>query len=89
MMFASRYRMVQYGVERALAIIGEAANRARKEDVGLAITNVRNIIEMRNFLVHAYDDVDTLMVWNVIVNHLPLLKEEVEALLQQLGDEPS
>ncbi len=47
----------------------------------LTITNARKVVDMRNKLVHGYDEVEDNVVWNVIVKHLPLLKTEVEKLL--------
>jgi len=32
-------------------------------------------------VTHAYDAVDNAMIWNIVINHLPSLKSEVEKLL--------
>ena len=37
---------------------------------------------MRNRIIHAYDAVDDVLIWEVIKKHLPVLKKEVEQLLQ-------
>ncbi|WP_317193091.1 HepT-like ribonuclease domain-containing protein [Pedobacter segetis] len=31
--------------------------------------------------MHAYDNVNDMVIWNVVVNHIPKLKEEVIQLL--------
>ncbi|MGA0560553.1 DUF86 domain-containing protein [Larkinella sp. VNQ87] len=71
----------QYAVQRALEIIGEAANSLRKQDATIAISNLRQIVATRNILIHAYDSVDPAIVWSIIKNHLPMLKTEIEQLL--------
>lgn len=40
---------------------------------------------MRNRLIHAYDNVDDRIVWEVIRKDLPKLKAEAEQRLQGLG----
>jgi uncharacterized protein with HEPN domain len=32
---------------------------------------------MRNIIVHSYDEVDDVVIWNTLVNYLPTLKQEV------------
>lgn len=46
-------------IERRLAIIGEALNKAIKIDNSISVTNSRRIISLRNILVHDYDLIDT------------------------------
>ncbi len=67
----------QSAVERQLGIIGEAVNRIDQLHPELSLENARKIIGFRNRLIHAYDAVDTSMVWAIFVNHLPLLKAEL------------
>ena len=67
----------QSAVERQLGIIGEAVNRFDQLHPELSLENARKIIGFRNRLIHAYDAVDTSMVWAILVNHLPLLKAEL------------
>ena len=68
-------------VEREIMIIGEAVNRIKNVDPSIKITQARQIIATRNRVVHAYDAVDNAMIWNIVINHLPNLKSEVEKLL--------
>ncbi|AQG81632.1 DUF86 domain-containing protein [Spirosoma montaniterrae] len=74
----------QYAVERALGIIGEAVNQLRKTDATINISGMNHIVGLRNILIHAYDSINNAIVWSVIVNHLPVLKMEVTALLEEL-----
>jgi uncharacterized protein with HEPN domain len=67
-------------VERQLGIIGEAVNKYRQEG-NPDLPQTQQIIQFRNRLIHAYDSVDDSIVWAIIVNHLPQLKNEVIILL--------
>jgi len=68
-------------VERQLGIIGEAVNRFSKEETNIKLQNSREIVNFRNRIIHAYDSVDDSIVWAIKTNHLPILKKEIEKLL--------
>ena len=68
-------------VERQLGIIGEAVNKFSKEDTSIELQNSREIVNFRNRIIHAYDSVDNSIVWAIKTNHLPILKSEIEKLL--------
>jgi uncharacterized protein with HEPN domain len=70
-------------VERELEIIGEAVNKLLKITPDIAISYARLIVDLRNKVIHAYDNVNDIVIWNVVMNHLPLLKTEAELLLNQ------
>ncbi len=70
------------GVERNIEIMGEAMNQALKISPNIPVTAARKIVDTRNFVIHAYDSLKPDILWAIVVNHLPLLKEEVEALLE-------
>lgn len=38
---------------------------------------------MRDILIHDYLGVDTKKVWNVVKNRLPMLKKEIETILNK------
>ena len=75
--------MVQAAVERKFQIIGEALNRIKRLDnpVLQGISEHQRIIAFRNIIVHGYDVIDSEIIWDAIKNHLPMLKEETERLL--------
>ena len=50
--------LIKGAVERHLAIIGEAINKFLKESRENHLTNARQIIGLRNRLIHSYDNVD-------------------------------
>ena len=72
-------------IERNIEIIGEAMNRILKTDRNIdrniAITNSRKIVDARNYIIHGYDSLSADILWSMVINHLPKLKNEVVALL--------
>jgi len=79
-----RDELLQAAVERKLAIIGEAFVRLREEDSAITelFSDVRQIVGMRNRLVHGYDQLDLDVVWDATVNHVPKLLKQAEAFLE-------
>jgi uncharacterized protein with HEPN domain len=73
--------MLQQAVERNIEIIGEAINQILKISPEAAITNARRIVDARNKIIHGYDEIQSVQIWSIIINHLPLLKKEVEEIL--------
>lgn len=70
-------------VERRLAIIGEALWKIEKKDPDNLITDKRKIIGLRHILTHDYDLISPEIIWNILLNNLPLLKSEVEEILNK------
>lgn len=68
-------------VERNIEIIGEALSRIITKDASITITNARKIVDTRNRIIHGYDSVSDEIIWGIIVNHIPILHSEVQALL--------
>ena len=77
-------RLLRHAVERNFEVIGEALRRVAEHDPEAAgrISDHQKIISFRNLLIHGYDLVDDPFVWTVIQNQLPLLHDEVSALLK-------
>lgn len=73
--------LIQAAVERNLEIIGEATKRLLDINPAIAISNTRSIINTRNKISHGYDEIENPQIWGIIINHLPILKIEVENLL--------
>jgi uncharacterized protein with HEPN domain len=70
-------------IERDLEIIGEAANRILKKDKYFKLNNVEKIIGTRNRIIHGYDKISDDLIWSIVINHLPKLKDEVTGLLDE------
>ena len=74
-------KMLRRAVEREFEIIGEAMSRIEKLDSTIEISGKRQIISMRNRVIHGYDKIDNEIIWGTIVRHLPTLKLEIDSLL--------
>ena len=61
-------------------IIGEAMGKLRKLNTQIKITDMDNIVGLRNLIVHSYDSVDAANLWVIIIKDLPILKEEIKSL---------
>jgi uncharacterized protein with HEPN domain len=77
---------LQRAFVRSLEIIGEAvkqvpeATRAQHPDV-----EWRSMAGMRDRLIHAYFSIDYEIVWDVVINKVPELAQQIQRLL---GDQP-
>jgi len=76
-------KLLRRGIEREIEIIGEAMSRILKLNSDIVIKNARKIVDARNFVIHGYDKVDDVVIWGIVVNHLPKLKNEVISLLDK------
>ncbi|MGB3588028.1 MAG: HepT-like ribonuclease domain-containing protein [Tunicatimonas sp.] len=77
--FSSNFMAVRT-VERDLEIIGEAVRKLIEIDPSLKISSSKQIIGLRNMIVHAYDAIDPTMLWRILLKDLPLLKNEIRAI---------
>ena len=67
-------------VERDLEIIGEAVRKLKEIDPHLKISSYKQIIGLRNMIVHAYDSIDPTTLWRILLKDLPILKEEIDEI---------
>lgn len=58
--------------------------KANKLMPNLAITNLHQVIGTRHTVIHDYDRVDPARLLVIVQKHLPLLKTEVEIILNEL-----
>ena len=77
--------MLRRAIERNIGIIGEATNKLLKEDPEITISHSKAIIATRNRVIHDYAAVTDDVMWKIVINDLPKLKEEVTALLASAG----
>lgn len=78
----------KWGIVKLIENIGEAANHISDETKALSKnTDWRVIIGMRNRLVHGYDRINYVTVYEVAKHDLLQLKAEVELLKEQLQKE--
>lgn len=65
-------------------IIGEAANHiSSKIKHSYSEVSWREIIGIRNILIHEYFGVDERIVWEVVNNDLPALKKQFQRILKE------
>ena len=79
--------LVKSAVERRFIILGEALNRLKTLDLNLLgnIPDAARIIAFRNILVHGYESISDELVWEIIVDHVPILREKCDELLARLA----
>jgi uncharacterized protein with HEPN domain len=77
--------LLRSAVERQLEIAGEALSQLAKTDPTTAaqVSDFRRIIALRNILIHGYAKVDHRVIWDIVEQHVPILRREVDALLTQ------
>jgi uncharacterized protein with HEPN domain len=79
-------RQMNLALVRLLEIMGEAARRVREEDraryPGIPWSQ---IVSLRNRLIHAYDEVDFDILWQIVTRDLPPLIGVLEKIVLPAG----
>ncbi len=76
-------RMLTVALMREIEVVGEAASKISEDfkrlhpEVPWAL-----IIGMRNKLIHAYFDINLDILWRTVTVNLPLLKEQLDSILE-------
>lgn len=72
---------IQDKVLHRLEIIAEAAKKL-PEQIRNNHSEIKwkSIIGLRNIIAHNYDEVNNKEIWNIIINHLPETKKQVQQL---------
>ena len=77
--------MMHYACVKQLEIIGEAANHLTSHLKKLyPKIQWREIIDLRNLLIHEYFGIDTKIVWDIITIDIVSLKSQVKKIIEQL-----
>ena len=77
--------MMRFACIKQMEIIGEASNHLSTElkskfsDIEWA-----QIVGMRNVFAHEYFGIDSSLVWEIIKNDIPELREKVEHILKSI-----
>lgn len=78
-------RLLTSGIIRELEILGEAAGQVSEKTKGqFPSVPWKQLIGMRNRLIHAYFDVDHDVIWKTVKDYLPNFRKELEDLISQL-----
>jgi len=78
--------LVQYAVLRSLQTLAESCKRL-SADLKTAYPEIpwKEIIGLRNVLVHDYLAVDVEEIWKIVEFDLPLLQRQIEFIRSRLG----
>jgi len=73
-------------VIRNLEVIGEAAKRI-PQDIRARYGSIpwRAIAGLRDVLIHGYASVNYRIVWDIVENEVPALKDELDRILKEHG----
>jgi uncharacterized protein with HEPN domain len=76
-------RLVQDGVIRQLEVMGEAA-RNISDDLQIKNPAIpwRQMISLRNRIIHAYFNVNFQIIWEIIQVDIPEIKQEIKLILE-------
>ena len=79
-------RLVGFAVVRAIQLVGQAA-RGVSDEAQAAHADIpwRQMIGMRNVVVHDYADVDLSLVWKTVHEDLPGLIRRLNAIFEESG----
>ena len=77
--------MMRFACIKQMEIIGEAGNHV-SDDTKSQFSTIEwaQIVGMRNVFVHEYFGVDSSLVWEIIKNDLPDLKEKIILILNSI-----
>lgn len=68
---------------RCLEIVGEAASKVSQEyKDSHSELPWRDMIDMRNKVIHEYLNVEYGVVWKTTIEDLPLLRSQIESILR-------
>ena len=77
-----RYHAVVYNI----MVIGEAANMLTRDFCKAhPQTPWRDIVDMRNVLIHGYHVASPLFVWETYTKDLPILKAQIKGYIAELS----
>ncbi len=77
--------MMQFACVKQLEIIGEAANHLTPHFKKLySEIQWREIIDLRNLLIHEYFGIDTKIVWDIITTDIVSLEPQVKEIIDQI-----
>ena len=75
--------LLRSAVERQLMIVGEAMSQVTRvdEEVAAQIEDAREIINLRNVIVHGYTIIENETIWGILQADVPKLRDQVARLL--------
>ncbi|MDR0873674.1 MAG: DUF86 domain-containing protein [Prevotellaceae bacterium] len=77
--------MMRFAVAKNLEIIGEASYKLTKEFCTKhADVEWQTIIKLRHVLVHGYYLLEDIVIWEIVQNDLPPLKQKIQQIYDTL-----
>ncbi len=76
-------QMLKRATERQFEIIGEAVKNLREINPSIEIKYSKQIIGLRNRIIHSYDSIDYEYLWTIIIKDIPELKKEIIDLMKK------
>ena len=77
--------MMRFACIKQMEIIGEASNHLSTElKIKFSDVEWAQIVGMRNVFTHEYFGIDSSLVWEIIQNDIPELKEKVGFILKSI-----
>ncbi|HNM32712.1 MAG TPA: DUF86 domain-containing protein [Chitinophagales bacterium] len=77
--------MMRFASIKQIEIIGEAANQVTQETQDkFSEIEWKQIIGLRNILVHEYFGVDDSLIWQIVITDIPELKVRIIEVLKTL-----
>ncbi|WP_456479244.1 HepT-like ribonuclease domain-containing protein [Nautilia sp.] len=82
----SKNKMYQDAVFRKIEIIGEAVSNI-SNDLKSRYSDIpwQQIKNMRNVIIHGYFGIDKKLVWNLLINEIPVLHEQIKKIIKDLS----
>lgn len=78
-------KLRQSAIIRQIEIIGEAIKNMPKDFI-IKYPNIpwKDIVGMRDKIIHQYFDIDLDIVWDVLKQDIPKLKEQIQNILKKM-----
>lgn len=82
--------MLQDALVRQIEIIGEASNKV-SVNTRTKYSNIpwKQIIAMRNRIIHEYFGIRLDIVWDTVQNNIPSLKDDIDKIIEELTPQSS
>jgi uncharacterized protein with HEPN domain len=77
--------MIRFACIKQMEIIGEASNHLSSE-LKSKFSDIQwsQIVGMRNVFAHEYFGIDSSLVWEIIKNDIPELKDKIQHILKSI-----
>ena len=80
---------MRLAIKRLPEVVGEALGAALRIEPSLEeqFPDFRRAVDLRSRIIHGYDDVSALAVWDIVHTNLPFLRDILADLLRDAAKE--